>query len=851
MKYTLVLTLLIGLFIIGVTSAIDFGYNSGSGLSGGSSIVYLNNTASNVNNSDFLNGHNSSYFYPYSNPLAFISNTVSNLVNYYTKTQIDTTLLDYLLISNWNATNTSYALNSSLSNYYLQSNPFGYYNSTTLNSTAYLILNATGLIRDWNASGLIINWSTGAFTETDPVWTSNYTAYNSSWSSTYNATYAGYNSTGLIRDWNNTGLIINWSTGSFVEQDPKAYNGTLALNASLSNYLLISNWNATNTSYALNNSLANYLLISNWNATNLSYATATNLSNYLLITNWNATNTSYYLVTNPNGYYNSTTLNATAYLILNSTGLIKDWNASGWIKNQSTPETDPLWSSNYTAYNSSWSSTYNSTYNGYNSTGLIRDWNISGVLINYSGLGYITKWLVPNTGNGYLYNDSTYIYFNDTKLATAYYNASTVQAIVGTTAGSIEDIQTYNDISYNVSEVNSNPGFDFRVNFTGVSNFNQIILRFNTLNVASESINVQLWDYTTSTWEGYATLTAVTGYNVKTIGVYDNSSHASGGIVQMRFFLNSMGANTHKFEFDWVAIANGFSTPSGAEIDPLSIHKDGTTQLTANWDAGAFNITAQSIFANNICYSNGTNAYTYNSTYAGYNSTGLIRDWNSTGIIKDWNASGFITNQTGGLITWANANNGTLALWSQVMNGTVTNGLMSWSQAVNGTLALASSIPTNNNQLTNGNNYWNNTYATFNKTYADTLYYPLGSNTYGYYNSSTLNSTAYLILNASGLIKDWNATGYIMNWNSTGYIQNWNASGWIKNQTTVETDPKAYNGTLALNSSLSNYVLKAGDSMTGSLNMTTQNITYTGNGKVWSNTTCVIIGGSTSNLFIC
>jgi len=38
---------------------------------------------------------------------------------------------------------------------------------------------------------------------------------------------------------------------------------------------------------------------------------------------------------------------------------------------------------------------------------------------------------------------------------------------------------------------------------------------------------------------------------------------------------------------------------------------------------------------------------------------------------------------------------------------------------------------------TNPSNYWNDTFATFNKTYADALYYGIG-NSYGYYNSTTL-----------------------------------------------------------------------------------------------------------------
>ncbi len=43
-----------------------------------------------------------------------------------------------------------------------------------------------------------------------------------------------------------------------------------------------------------------------------------------------------------------------------------------------------------------------------------------------------------------------------------------------------------------------------------------------------------------------------------------------------------------------------------------------------------------------------------------------------------------------------------------------------------------------------GFNYWNDTFATFNKTYADTLYYDLG-NSYGYYNSTDFDISDYYL----------------------------------------------------------------------------------------------------------
>ena len=115
-----------------------------------------------------------------------------------------------------------------------------------------------------------------SFTESDPFWTGNYSAYNSSWTSTYNTTYDAYNS---------TGLIINWS------QDLSDY-------ATLSEILNFNYYNSTDFDigdYYLNSNPSNY-----WNDT---YATfnktyADTLYNPLGIANstaWNRSGTDVYL----------------------------------------------------------------------------------------------------------------------------------------------------------------------------------------------------------------------------------------------------------------------------------------------------------------------------------------------------------------------------------------------------------------------------------------------------------------------------------------------------------------------------------------------------------------------------
>jgi len=91
--------------------------------------------------------------------------------------------------------------------------------------------------------------------------------------------------------------------------------------------------------------------------------------------------------------------------------------------------------------------------------------------------------------------------------------------------------------------------------------------------------------------------------------------------------------------------------------------------------------------------------------------------------------------------------------------------------------------------------YWNTTNNKFNKTYADTIYStidePLWSANLTAHNetwNATYNAT-YDLYNSTGLIKDWDPNGYIKDWNESSLIIDWNATGYIKDWTASETDP--------------------------------------------------------------
>lgn len=100
-------------------------------------ITVLNITGiSTINNSDFLDGYDSSYFYPYYNPLQFINFT--NLSAYNTTVQLYSVFLN-ITDQRYNDTNLiNRSFNQSLTDslYYLKSNPMNYINKSNLTEYA-------------------------------------------------------------------------------------------------------------------------------------------------------------------------------------------------------------------------------------------------------------------------------------------------------------------------------------------------------------------------------------------------------------------------------------------------------------------------------------------------------------------------------------------------------------------------------------------------------------------------------------------------------------------------------------------------------------------------------------------
>jgi len=105
-----------------------------------------------------------------------------------------------------------------------------------------------------------------------------------------------------------------------------------------------------------------------------------------------------------------------------------------------------------------------------------------------------------------------------------------------------------------------------------------------------------------------------------------------------------------------------------------------------------------------------------------------------------------------------------------------------------------------------GFNYWNDTFATFNKTYADTLYYDLG-NSYGYYNSTDfdisdyyLKSNPYSFYNSS----DFSISDYFTSLEVEGFNY-YNSTDFDISDYYLKSNPYSYiNNSLLIDNSIAN-----------------------------------------------
>jgi len=203
------------------------------------------------------------------------------------------------------------------------------------------------------------------------------------------------------------------------------------------------------------------------------------------------------------------------------------------------------------------------------------------------------------TANDWSSFDGSTFNFNDSKLSSIYYDATQTDMVTGTLdGGSLADTQ-HSDASYdgrtlNFSEASGSPALDLRVNFTGVEDFSRGVMRYKTSNLVGDYPVRQLWNYNTNSWDNLALFVVSEDFVTVTQPVFNNANYIQDGLVQMRIYKSGSGKVNNHYYIDWVAMVGGYGVPSGQEIDPLSIHRDGNVQFTDNWNTGNYNFSVNS-----------------------------------------------------------------------------------------------------------------------------------------------------------------------------------------------------------------------------------------------------------------
>lgn len=173
-------------------------------------------------------------------------------------------------------------------------------------------------------------------------------------------------------------------------------------------------------------------------------------------------------------------------------------------------------------------------------------------------------------GSGVCYDTNATI---DARTIAVTYKADNIQLVTGTyETGDINSVNESKDgDEYNVSEVGGANPLTIRVNFSNVTDFNNIILRELYEGGAGHEIIIGLYDYVDGGYEEeYGDIDDMDNYAFSIVDVLDPANHISDGIVSLQFRHEQSGNPAHHFSLDYVTLIDGTSTIVTTEHDGLS-----------------------------------------------------------------------------------------------------------------------------------------------------------------------------------------------------------------------------------------------------------------------------------------
>ncbi len=337
----------------------------------------------NVNNSQYLDGYDSSFFMP-------LNTSVYGQFDYN---------------GGWQNNGLS-IINGNL---YAQAGYF--YNISSLQVTNLNIngslLPYNGLDNQFDIGSPALRWNEGFFggnlyvngsvysnnqvvitNEVDPYWTANYSAFNTTWSNTYNATENA--------SINNSIFSNNVSMRNYVNlQNASMNNSVFAYNTSMRNYVNLQNASMNNSVFAYNTSMRNYV-----DSQNLIFNASNN--NSML-----AMNTTLMQILNNGSYFNSAYLdtfiaNYSTFLTHITFGQVSNGTIWSWVMNGTVAKSSELNNGSYLNY--PWNATNTSYMTGDNFT--LQNASMQNYVFytNSTMKSYVDY--VNSTNGGSAYNDA-------------------------------------------------------------------------------------------------------------------------------------------------------------------------------------------------------------------------------------------------------------------------------------------------------------------------------------------------------------------------------------------------------------------------------------------------------------
>lgn len=170
------------------------------------------------------------------------------------------------------------------------------------------------------------------------------------------------------------------------------------------------------------------------------------------------------------------------------------------------------------------------------------------------------------------YNKNGSVYYEScgtgsSSAAVSRYLAYSTYHTVGARFGNYTSTKTINGRSLKSTEVSGTPGFTFEVLFKNVVDFNKVEMMEQYSGNVAHNVDIQIYNYLSSSWQTLETITTQTGLMQKVYSVLNSTPYLSGSNARLRFNHTSAGTSSHYMLLDYVSLTKdtGAGMPQGAD----------------------------------------------------------------------------------------------------------------------------------------------------------------------------------------------------------------------------------------------------------------------------------------------